>query len=173
MFSGSIPALVTPFAADGSFDEDAFRDLVEWQIAEGSAGLVAVRHHRRGGDADLRRAFRRRPRLRRSGEGPRAGDRRRGIERHARRDRQRPRREGGRRRRRADGAALLQPPEPGGHLPPFRGDRAATRSLPIVLYNVPGRTVTDIQPATMARIVAGVPRRVHRREGRDRQRSAA
>jgi 4-hydroxy-tetrahydrodipicolinate synthase len=41
MFSGSIPALVTPFAADGGFDEASFRDLVEWQIAEGSSALVA------------------------------------------------------------------------------------------------------------------------------------
>ncbi len=39
MFSGSIPALVTPFR-DGSFDEAAFRGFVDWQIAEGSAGLV-------------------------------------------------------------------------------------------------------------------------------------
>ena len=35
MFFGSIPALVTPFAA-GRVDEAAFRDLVEWQIDEGS-----------------------------------------------------------------------------------------------------------------------------------------
>ena len=41
MFFGSIPALVTPFAEDGAFDERAFRDLVEWQIAEGSSALVA------------------------------------------------------------------------------------------------------------------------------------
>ena len=40
MFSGSIPALVTPFDADGGFDEGAYRDLVEWQIAEGSSALV-------------------------------------------------------------------------------------------------------------------------------------
>lgn len=39
MFGGSIPALVTPFR-DGSFDEQAYRALVEWQIGEGSAGLV-------------------------------------------------------------------------------------------------------------------------------------
>ena len=39
MFFGSIPALVTPFAA-GRVDEAAFRDLVEWQIDEGSNGLV-------------------------------------------------------------------------------------------------------------------------------------
>jgi 4-hydroxy-tetrahydrodipicolinate synthase len=39
MFSGSIPALVTPFR-DGRFDETAFRSFVDWQIAEGSSGLV-------------------------------------------------------------------------------------------------------------------------------------
>jgi 4-hydroxy-tetrahydrodipicolinate synthase len=39
MFSGSIPALVTPFAA-GRVDRALFRDFVEWQIAEGSTGLV-------------------------------------------------------------------------------------------------------------------------------------
>ncbi|MDB5670909.1 MAG: 4-hydroxy-tetrahydrodipicolinate synthase [Alphaproteobacteria bacterium] len=39
MFRGSLPALVTPFC-DEAFDEGAFRDFVEWQIAEGSHGLV-------------------------------------------------------------------------------------------------------------------------------------
>ena len=39
MFSGSIPALVTPFR-DGSLDEDAFRAFVDWQIDEKSAALV-------------------------------------------------------------------------------------------------------------------------------------
>lgn len=39
MFSGSIPALVTPFR-DGRVDEDAFRSFVDWQIQEGSSGLV-------------------------------------------------------------------------------------------------------------------------------------
>jgi 4-hydroxy-tetrahydrodipicolinate synthase len=39
MFFGSIPALVTPFAA-GRVNEALFRDFVEWQIAEGSDGLV-------------------------------------------------------------------------------------------------------------------------------------
>jgi 4-hydroxy-tetrahydrodipicolinate synthase len=41
MFKGSIPALVTPMR-DGSVDETAFVGLVEWQIAEGSHGLVPV-----------------------------------------------------------------------------------------------------------------------------------
>ncbi len=39
MFRGSIPALVTPFS-NGAFDEAAFRALVDWQIAEGSSALV-------------------------------------------------------------------------------------------------------------------------------------
>jgi 4-hydroxy-tetrahydrodipicolinate synthase len=39
MFSGSIPALVSPFSA-GRVAEDAFQDFVEWQIVEGSNGLV-------------------------------------------------------------------------------------------------------------------------------------
>ena len=40
-FKGSLTALVTPFK-NGKVDEDAFRKLVEWQIAEGSHGLVPV-----------------------------------------------------------------------------------------------------------------------------------
>ena len=39
MFQGSIPALVTPFK-DGAVDTDAFAAFVEWQIAQGSTGLV-------------------------------------------------------------------------------------------------------------------------------------
>ena len=39
MFSGSIPALVTPFR-DGAFDAPAFKRLVEWQIDEGTSALV-------------------------------------------------------------------------------------------------------------------------------------
>ncbi|MEO1102938.1 MAG: 4-hydroxy-tetrahydrodipicolinate synthase [Pseudomonadota bacterium] len=41
MFNGSMTALVTPFR-DGSLDERAFADLVEWQIASGTNGLVPV-----------------------------------------------------------------------------------------------------------------------------------
>ena len=39
MFQGSIPALVTPFR-DGRVDEEAFASFVDWQIREGSSGLV-------------------------------------------------------------------------------------------------------------------------------------
>src|SRR5258706_10862930 len=40
-FRGSFTALVTPFS-NGSLDEKAFRGLVDWQIAEGTKGLVPV-----------------------------------------------------------------------------------------------------------------------------------
>ena len=42
MFRGSMVALITPMRADGSVDEKAFQDLVEWQIAEGTEGLIPV-----------------------------------------------------------------------------------------------------------------------------------
>ena len=41
MFKGSIPALITPFK-NGEVDYDSLEKLVEWQISEGSSGLVAV-----------------------------------------------------------------------------------------------------------------------------------
>ncbi|MEO1550365.1 MAG: 4-hydroxy-tetrahydrodipicolinate synthase [Pseudomonadota bacterium] len=41
MFKGSIPALVTPFR-NGQVDEAALKDLVEWHVAEGSHGLAPV-----------------------------------------------------------------------------------------------------------------------------------
>ena len=41
MFKGSMPALITPFK-NGKVDVDALKHLVDWQIAEGSHGLVPV-----------------------------------------------------------------------------------------------------------------------------------
>ena len=42
MFRGSLTALVTPFDKAGRLDEKAFVDFVEWQIGEGTRGLVPV-----------------------------------------------------------------------------------------------------------------------------------
>ncbi len=42
MFSGSITALVTPFNQDGSLDEDSFVKHINWQIENGTNGLVPV-----------------------------------------------------------------------------------------------------------------------------------
>ena len=41
MFTGSFTALITPFR-DGQVDETAFQEFVEWQIAQGTQGLVPV-----------------------------------------------------------------------------------------------------------------------------------
>ncbi|NGM21884.1 4-hydroxy-tetrahydrodipicolinate synthase [Roseomonas stagni] len=40
MFRGSLVALITPMQADGSLDAKAFTDFVEWQIAEGTQGII-------------------------------------------------------------------------------------------------------------------------------------
>ena len=42
MFKGSLVALVTPMLADGSLDETAFRHFVDWQIGQGTDGIVPV-----------------------------------------------------------------------------------------------------------------------------------
>ena len=156
MFSGSIPALVTPFAADGAFVEDAFRELVEWQIAEGSAGLVPVGTTGEAATLSYEEHFGvvrvcvdqargRVPIL--AGAG--SNDTRVAIANvHAAK-------EAG-----ADAALMVPPyynrPSQEGIFRHFEAIARET-SLPIVLYNVPGRTVTDIQPATMARIVKAFP----------------
>ncbi len=40
MFSGSLVALITPFKSDGSLDLEKYRELIEWHIAEGTNGIV-------------------------------------------------------------------------------------------------------------------------------------
>ena len=156
MFAGSIPALVTPFAADGGFAENAFRALVEWQIAEGSAGLVPVGTTGEAATLTYEEHFNvvricvdqakgRVPIL--AGAG--SNDTRVAIANvHAAK-------EAG-----ADAALMVPPyynrPSQEGIFRHFEAIANET-SLPIVLYNVPGRTVTDIQPATMARIVKAFP----------------
>jgi 4-hydroxy-tetrahydrodipicolinate synthase len=156
MFHGSIPALVTPFADDGAVDEAAFRDLVEWQIAEGSAALVAC--GTTGEAATLsfdehfgvvrlcvEQARGRVPVI--AGAG--SNDTRVAAQ------NLRAAKEAG-----AD-AALMVPPyyNRPGQEGIFRHFEALAREapLPIILYNVPARTVTDILPATVARIVAAAP----------------
>ena len=156
MFSGSIPALVTPFAADGSFAEDAYRDLIEWQIAEGSAGLVPVGttgesatmtadEHFYAVRVCAEQANRRVPVL--AGAG--SNDTRVAIANvHAAKAAG------------ADAALMVPPyynrPSQEGIFRHFEAIAAVT-PLPIILYNVPGRTVTDILPATMARIARTFP----------------
>ncbi len=42
MITGSLVAVVTPMHGDGSLDLDAYRRLIDWHIAEGTHGIVAV-----------------------------------------------------------------------------------------------------------------------------------
>ena len=42
MFKGSITALITPFDRDGAIDEKAFQDFVDWQLKQGTTGVVPV-----------------------------------------------------------------------------------------------------------------------------------
>ena len=156
MFSGSIPALVTPFGDDGAFAETAYRDLIEWQIAEGSSGLVpcgttgeaatltADEHFHIVGIC-VDQAKGRVPVL--AGAG--SNDTRVAADNLARA-----------KAAGADAALMVPPyynrPSQEGIFRHFEA-LAKHAPLPIVLYNVPGRTVTDIQPATMARIVTTFP----------------
>jgi 4-hydroxy-tetrahydrodipicolinate synthase len=155
MFSGSIPALVTPFRS-GAFAEEDFRALVDWQIAEGSAALVPCGttgeaatmpkdEHFRVVRVCAEQARGRVPVL--AGAG--SNDTRVAIE------NVKAAMDAG-----ADAALMVPPyynrPNQEGIFRHFEAVARATE-LPIVLYNVPGRTVTDIQPATMARIVRAFP----------------
>ncbi len=168
MFFGSIPALVTPFSG-GRVAEDTFREFVEWQIAEGSNALVPcgttgeiATHERRRASPNDRAAvetandrvpviagcgtiIRPRPRSTWSGWPP-----------------------GCRQQTRAShGCSLLQPAEPGRHLAAHFSALADASPLPIIVYNVPARTVADISVDTLAEIAAA--RADRRGQGRDRQ----
>jgi 4-hydroxy-tetrahydrodipicolinate synthase len=150
MFRGSIPALVTPFR-DEAFDEGAFRDFVEWQIAEGSHALVpcgttgesatlSAAEQARVIQVCVDQAKRRVPVIAGCGGNNTA---------HVV-ELMKAAREAG-----ADAALVVAPyynrPTQDGIFAHYEA-LAAASDLPIVLYNVPGRTVTDIKPETVARI---------------------
>ncbi len=150
MFSGSIPALVTPFAA-GRVDEEAFRVFVEWQIAEGSSGLVpcgttgevATLSHEeqhRLFELAIDQAKGRVPVIAGCGSNNTAT----AIE-HMRIAADMG----------ADAALIVVPyynkPSQAGLLAHFEA-LAAASTLPIIVYNVPGRTVADISVATLAEV---------------------
>ncbi len=150
MFRGSIPALVTPFC-DSRIDEDQFRALVEWQIAEGSHGLVPVgttgesatlsaSEHAQVVRACVEVAAGRVPVIAGCGSNNTAI----AIE------LVKAAAEAG-----ADAALLVPPyynrPNQEGIYAHFEAVAAATH-LPIILYNVPARTVTDISVETMGRL---------------------
>jgi 4-hydroxy-tetrahydrodipicolinate synthase len=156
MFSGSIPALVTPFAADGAFDEAAYRDLIEWQIAQGSSALVPCGTTGEAATLSADEHF---------GIVAVCVDQTRGrvpvIAGAGSNDTEVAAANIARAKQAGADAALMVPPYY--NRPSQEGiyrhfaALAATAELPIVLYNVPARTVTDIQPATLVRIVTEFP----------------
>ena len=159
MFSGSIPALVTPFR-DGALDEAAFRRFIDWQIEQGSSALVPCgttgesatldndEHHKAIGWC-VEQAAGRVPVIAGCGSNDTtvALDHLKFCEQL-----------GGV----AAGlcvAPYYNRPSQDGLLAHF-SYLAENSSLPIVLYNVPGRTVTDIQPATVIALAQRHPERI-------------
>jgi 4-hydroxy-tetrahydrodipicolinate synthase len=149
MFQGSLPALVTPFA-NGQVDLDGLKRLVEWQISEGSHGLVPVgttgesptlshEEHDLVVQTVVEVTAGRVPVIAGAGSNntiecvrlveaaKRAG---------------------------ADAALVVTPyynkPTQAGMIAHFRA--AAEVGLPIVIYNIPGRSVVDMTPATMGEL---------------------
>ncbi|WP_375270437.1 4-hydroxy-tetrahydrodipicolinate synthase [Sphingomonas sp.] len=156
MFTGSIPALVTPFDDDGAFNEQVYSDFIEWQIAEGSSALVPC--GTTGEAATLTKeeqfAIVRVCVDQARGRVPVIAGAGSNDTRVARANLVAAKEAG------AD-AALMVPPyyNRPGQEGIFRHFEAlgADAPLPIVLYNVPARTVTDILPDTLARIVQAFP----------------
>ena len=155
MIKGSIPALVTPFS-NGKLDLAALKKLVDRQIAEGSTGLVPVgttgesptlshEEHRRVVEEVVRIAAGRVPVIAGAGSNNTAE----GIDliRHAE----------------AVGAAAGLVVTPYYNKPTQAGLIAHYTALhdcctlPIIIYNIPGRSVVDMSPETMG-ILAKLPR---------------
>ena len=156
MFKGSLPALVTPFTEDGELDLKQLEELVEWQIAEGSHGLVPVGttgesptlthdEHRLVVEEVVRIAAGRVPVI--AGAGSNSTREGIGLIRHAQ--------EVG-----ADAALVVTPyynkPTQAGLIAHYTALHEAS-DLPIVIYNIPGRSVIDMTPETMGEL-ARLPR---------------
>jgi len=150
MFSGSIPALVTPFR-DGAFDEAAFRAFVDWQIEEGSSALVpcgttgesatmSIEEHNHVVAVCVEQAAGRVPVIAGCG----SNDTKVALEHmhHAR-------------AAGADAALVVLPyynrPNQDGLIAHYT-TLATNSDLPILIYNVPARTVTDITVETMGQL---------------------
>lgn len=158
MFSGSIPALVTPFR-DGTFDERAFRRLVDWQIENGSSALVPCgttgeastlsnAEHHRVIEICIEQASGRVPIIAGCG----SNDTQNALL-HMNFSKK-------------AGAAAGLCVAPYYNRPSQRGlvahfsHLAQNCDLPIVLYNVPGRTVTDLLPETVCELAEKFPSQI-------------
>jgi len=150
MFRGSIVALVTPFR-NGAVDESALGDLVEWHVAEGTHGIVPVgttgesptlthREHERVVELVVEATARRIPVV--AGAGSNSTHEAVGFVKHAARVG-------------ADAALVVTPyynkPSQEGLFQHFKAVAEAA-DVPIIVYNIPGRSVIDMAPETMGRL---------------------
>jgi 4-hydroxy-tetrahydrodipicolinate synthase len=150
MFEGSIVAIVTPFR-NGKVDEKALGDLIEWHIASGTRAIVPCGttgesatldydEHYRVIEITVKVVNRRVPVI--AGTGANATDETIMITQKAK-------------ELNADGALLVSPyynkPTQEGVYRHYKAVAEAV-DLPIVLYNVPGRTALNILPPTVARL---------------------
>jgi 4-hydroxy-tetrahydrodipicolinate synthase len=150
MFSGAFSAIITPFR-DGAVDEAALRELVEWQIQSGVDGLVACgstgesatlthSEHDQVVKLVVEHARRRVPVIAGTGSNSTAEAIR--LTAFAREVR-------------ADGALLISPyynkPTQEGIYKHYKMI-AANVDLPLIVYNIPGRTASNILPETFARL---------------------
>lgn len=155
MFRGSLPALITPFA-NGKVDEAALKSLVNWHVAEGSHGLVPVgttgesptlshEEHERVIELVVEAAAGRVPVI--AGAGSNNTTEAIGLIQHAEKVG-------------ADGALAVTPyynkPTQGGLIAHYTALHDAS-TLPIIIYNIPGRSVIDMSPETMGHL-AKLPR---------------
>jgi 4-hydroxy-tetrahydrodipicolinate synthase len=158
-FRGSFTALVTPFR-NGSLDEKAFRELVDWQIAEGTNGLVPVGttgesptlshgEHKQVVEWCVEQANGRVPVV--AGAGSNSTREATELAQHAE-------------KAGADAVLVVTPyynkPTQEGLYQHFKAINDAI-GIPIFIYNIPGRSVIDMSVDTMARLyelpnIAGV-----------------
>jgi 4-hydroxy-tetrahydrodipicolinate synthase len=150
MFKGSFVAMITPFR-DGKVDESAFQELVSWQIGQGTHGLVpcgttgespalADDEHERVVTLCVEVAKGRVPII--AGTGTNSTHHTIELTRHAK-------------AAGADAALIVCPyynkPTQEGLYQHFKAVHDAV-DLPIVIYNIPGRSAVDMSNATMARL---------------------
>ena len=153
--TGSIPALVTPFK-NGALDLDTLKSLVEWHIAEGSTGLVPVgttgesptlshEEHEAVIEVVVKAARGRVPVIAGAGSNNTVEGMR--LIRHAAKVG-------------ADAALVVTPyynkPTQAGLIAHYTALHDCT-DLPIIIYNIPGRSVVDMSPETMG-VLARLPR---------------
>ena len=149
MLKGSLVALITPMREDGSVDDDAFEAFVDWQIGQGTTGIIPVgttgesptlshQEHSRVVEMAVRVANGRVPVV--AGTGSNSTAEAVALTRHAK--------QAG-----ADAALVVTPyynkPTQAGLMLHFKAIADAV-DLPIIIYNIPPRSVVDMSVDTMA-----------------------